>query len=178
MRPVRQHGSVDRHGRGKDILKPGFFLRVPTHFTIERNEPMKKRFRQQAFTLLEIMLVVVIIGMLLSVAVVKIQGRAEQARETATKQDIEGSLRTALNLYELDNGTFPTTEQGLVSLYQKPATEPIPQKWRQYLEKKINKDPWGRDYIYRYPGTHNTESYDLSSFGKDGVESDDDIKNW
>jgi general secretion pathway protein G len=143
-----------------------------------RNDFRIRTSTTRAFTLLEIMLVVVIIGMLLSVAVVKIQGRAEQARETATKQDIEGSLRTALNLYELDNGTFPTSEQGLTALYQKPATEPVPQKWRQYLEKKINKDPWGRDYIYRYPGAHNTESYDLSSFGKDGVESDDDIKNW
>ena len=130
------------------------------------------------FTLLEIMLVVVIIGMLLSVAVVKIQGRAEQARETATRQDIEGSLRTALNLYELDNGTFPTTEQGLGALYQKPASEPLPQKWRQYLERKANKDPWGREYVYRHPGVHNSESYDLSSLGKDGVESDDDIRNW
>jgi general secretion pathway protein G len=139
---------------------------------------MKRRLRNHAFTLLEIMLVVVIIGMLMTVAVVKIQGRAEQARETAAKQSVEGSLRTALNLYELDNGTFPTTEQGLNALYQKPGGEPQPQKWRQYLERKPGQDPWSREYIYRYPGTHNPDSYDLSSMGKDGVESADDIKNW
>ena len=124
------------------------------------------------------MLVVVIIGMLMTVAVIKIQGRAEQAREVATKADIESAFRTALNLYELDNGTFPTTEQGLMALYEKPSSEPVPKKWRRYLEKKPNQDPWQRDYIYRYPGVHNAESYDLSSLGKDGVESDDDIKNW
>jgi general secretion pathway protein G len=134
---------------------------------------------RSAFTLLEIMLVVVIIGMLLTVAVVKIQGRAEQARETAARADIESAFRTALNLYELDNGTYPTTEQGLIALYQKPSSEPVPKKWRQYIDgKKLNEDPWHRGYIYRYPGVHNPDSYDLSSLGKDGVESDDDIKNW
>lgn len=139
---------------------------------------MRHNTRRQAFTLLEIMLVVVIIGMLLSVAVVKIQGSAEKARITAARQDIEGSYRTALNLYELDNGTFPTTEQGLKALKDKPAGEPVPQKWRKYLEQATFKDPWGREYVYKCPGSHNADGYDLLSLGKDGVESDDDIRNW
>lgn len=124
------------------------------------------------------MLVVVIIGMLVTVAALKIQGSAEKARITKAQADIDGNLRTALNLYELDNGFFPTTEQGLAALYKKPATEPIPVKWRGYLDKAPPQDPWNRDYVYRSPGTHNTDSYDLVSLGKDGVESDDDIKNW
>lgn len=137
-----------------------------------------RRTRRNAFTLLEIILVVVIIGMFLSVAMVKIQGNTEKARQTAAKQDIDGGLRTALNLYELDNGNYPSTEQGLASLYQKPSTEPVPQKWRQYLERQPPKDPWGRDYAYKCPGIHNPDGYDLSSSGKDGVESEDDIRNW
>ncbi|MEI6875688.1 MAG: type II secretion system major pseudopilin GspG [Verrucomicrobiia bacterium] len=139
----------------------------------------RTRFLQGGFTLLEIMLVVVIIGMLLTVATVKIQGNAEKARLTAARSDIEGSLRTALGLYELDNGRFPSTEQGLKALVEKPTSEPQPPSWRQYLEKKTPpKDPWGRDYVYACPGVHNVDSYDLSSLGKDGVESEDDVRNW
>ncbi len=138
-----------------------------------------RKTREAAFTLLEIMLVVVIIGMLLTVASVKIQGNAERARLTAAHSDIDGALRTALGLYELDNGRFPTTEQGLKALVEKPASEPVPLNWRQYLEKKTPpKDPWGHEYIYISPGTHNPDSYDLSSLGKDGVESEDDVRNW
>ena len=132
-----------------------------------------------AFTLLEIMLVVVIIGMLLTVAVVRIQGSSDKARMTAAKSDIDGSLRTALGLYELDSGAFPTTEQGLKALVEKPAGAPVPSNWRKYLEKNSPpKDPWGRDYIYTCPGTHNAEGYDLLSWGKDGIESEDDVQNW
>ena len=134
---------------------------------------------RSAFTLLEIMLVVVIIGMLMGVAIVKIQGNTDKARLTAAKSDVDGAFRTTLNLYELDNGTFPTTEQGLKALVEKPTSEPVPRNWRQYLEKKtIPKDPWDHDYVYISPGVHNPDSYDLSSLGKDGVESNDDIRNW
>ena len=128
---------------------------------------------------MEIMLVVVIIGMLLAVATVKIQGNAEKARNTAARSDVEGALKTALGLYEMDNGCYPTTEQGLKALVEKPAGDPAPPHWRQYLERKtIPKDPWGQDYVYVCPGTHNTDGYDLSSLGKDRVESEDDIRNW
>lgn len=139
----------------------------------------RSRFLQGGFTLLEIMLVVVIIGMLLTVATVKIQGNAEKARITAARSDIEGSVRTALGLYELDNGRYPSTEQGLKALVEKPTSEPLPPNWRHYLEKKTPpRDPWGRDYLYLCPGVHNPEGYDLSSLGKDGVESEDDVRNW
>ncbi len=137
------------------------------------------RGSRRAFTLLEIMLVVVIIGLLVTAVSVKIQGNAEKARLTVAHSDVEGSLRTALGLYELDNGHFPSTEQGLKALVEKPTTEPIPPNWRQYLDKKTPpKDPWGREYLYLCPGTHNPDSYDLSSLGKDGIESEDDVRNW
>jgi general secretion pathway protein G len=125
------------------------------------------------------MLVVVIIGMLLAVATVKIQGNAEKARITAVRSDVEGALKTALGLYEMENGVYPTTEQGLKALVEKPTSDPVPPHWRQYLDRKtIPKDPWGRDYVYVCPGAHNPEGFDLSCLGKDGTESEDDIRNW
>ena len=134
----------------------------------------------KAFTLIEIMLVVIIIGVLVAMGVTNISGRGEQARKTAAKTDIEANLSNALDLYQLDNGRYPSTEQGLNALIQEPSIDPVPMKWSgPYLKKKkVPKDPWGRDYIYSCPGTHNADGYDLSSFGKDGVESKDDINNW
>ena len=83
-------------------------------------------------------------------------------------------------MYELDNGRYPTTEQGLKALVVEPTTSPVPNNWSgSYLKKKkIPKDPWGNPYVYGNPGTHNTEGYDLYSYGPDGVEGDDDIVNW
>lgn len=135
--------------------------------------------RQGGFTLLEMMLVLAIIGILMTAATVKIQGNAEKARITAARSDVDGALRTALGLYEMDNGFYPTTEQGLKALVEKTTSDPSPKNWRQYLEKRtLPKDPWGRDYVYACPGAHNPDTYDLSSLGKDGVESEDDIRNW
>ena len=135
---------------------------------------------KNAFTLIEIMLVVIIIGVLVAMVVPNLSGRGEQARRAAAKADIESNLSTALDLYELDNGKYPTTEQGLISLLQKPGGTPEPVNWSgPYLKKKqIPKDPWGRDYVYIAPGKHNIDEYDLSSQGPDGVESADDIGNW
>ena len=135
----------------------------------------------KAFTLIEIMLVVIIIGILVAMVVPNFAGRGEQARRQAAKADIEANLTTALDLYELDNGRYPTTEQGLNSLIEKPTSTPAPTNWNgPYLKKKkkIPQDPWGRDYVYVSPGVHNTEEYDLSSYGSDGVESADDVTNW
>ncbi|MBL8992786.1 MAG: type II secretion system major pseudopilin GspG, partial [Spirochaetia bacterium] len=92
-------------------------------------------------------------------------------------------IAAALDDYESDNGKYPTTSQGLVALSVKPAQEPLPQNWQgPYLKKKTVKDPWGRDYIYRSPGAHRPQSYDLYSLGADGKEggegSDRDIVNW
>jgi len=134
----------------------------------------------RGFTLIEIMLVVIIIGILVAMVVPNMSGRSEQARITAAKTDIESNLSTALDLYESDNGRYPTTQQGLQSLLEKPTSAPIPANWNgPYLKKKkIPKDPWGNDYVYVAPGQHNKDEYDLSSKGPDGAESEDDVVNW
>ena len=131
------------------------------------------------FTLIEIMIVVVIIAALAAMVVPRLTGRSEQARIAVATADIQGNIATALKLYELDNGTFPTTEQGLQALLEEPSSDPAPLDWRgPYLEKKPV-DPWGNTYEYRSPGTHNTNGYDLFSVGRDGVAgTDDDIGNW
>ena len=130
--------------------------------------------------MIEILLVIVIIGVLAAMVVPNFAGQGEKARRAAAKTDIEVNLSTALDLYELDNGRYPTTEQGLRALMEEPTTTPAPKNWNgPYLKKKkIPKDPWGQDYVYVAPGTHNTDDYDLSSHGPDGSESSDDISNW
>jgi len=135
---------------------------------------------KKGFTLIEIMLVVIIIGVLVAMVVPNIAGRSEQARNTAARTDIESNLATALDLYKLDNGGFPTSEQGLSALLTEPSASPAPIKWSgPYLKKKkLPKDPWNRNYAYAYPGEHNKDSYDLSSLGPDGIESKDDATNW
>jgi len=129
------------------------------------------------FTLVEIMLVVIIIGALSAMIIPRFVGRGEQAKVKIAKSDIEANIPTALKLYELDNGAFPSTEQGLNALRVKPATNPIPQNWSgPYLEKEPI-DPWGRSYVYVCPGVHRSD-YDLSSKGKDETSDKDDIVNW
>ena len=137
--------------------------------------------QRKAFTLVELMLVVIIIGILVAMVVPRIAGRSEQARRAAAKADIESNLAIALDLYELDNGNYPTAEQGLNALITTPTSAPVPESWNgPYLKKrKIPLDPWGRPYKYVSPGVHNTEDYDLSSLGPDGVEGGgDDITDW
>ncbi len=135
---------------------------------------------KNAFTLIEIMLVVIIIGILAAMVIPNMAGRGEQARVAAARADIDANLSTALDLYELDNGQYPTSEQGLNALLAKSSSSPVPTNWHgPYLKKKrIPLDPWGREYKYAAPGINNTEEFDLSSYGPDGVESQDDIVNW
>jgi general secretion pathway protein G len=131
----------------------------------------------KGFTLVEIMLVVIIIGALSAMIIPRLAGRGDQAKTKIAKSDIEANIPTALKLYELDNGTFPTTAQGLNALKAKPSTNPIPQGWNgPYLEKEPI-DPWGRPYVYVSPGEHRPD-YDLSSKGKDESSDKDDIVNW
>ena len=136
--------------------------------------------RRDGFTMIEIMLVVIIIGILSAMVIPNIAGRGQQARISAARIDIETNIAQAFDLYELDNGRFPTTEQGVKALITKPESSPVPKSWNgPYLKKKkVPTDPWGEKYKYECPGVQNTEGYDLSSLGPDGVESEDDITNW
>ncbi len=137
--------------------------------------------KSKGFTLIELMLVVIILGILVAMVVPRLAGRTEQARRAAAKADIESNLAVSLDLYELDNGVYPTTEQGLTALITEPTSSPVPPNWNgPYLKKKkLPVDPWGRPYIYVSPGVHNKEDYDLYSYGPDGVEGGgDDVTNW
>ena len=135
---------------------------------------MLMRKNQQAFTLLEIMLVVTIIAILMGAAIYKLAGNVEIAKHTAVTADVQ-ALGTQLKLYESMNGFFPTTEQGLQALVTPPETDPKPARWYQ-LFKEMPKDPWHNNYIYRCPGVKNPGSYDLYSAGPDrqADTSDDD----
>ena len=120
------------------------------------------------FTLIELMVVVVILGILAGLIVPRIMGRPEEARQAKARIQLE-SLDTALKLYRLDNGDYPSTEQGLQALVEPPSVGDLPRNWRQggYLDKgRIPKDPWGNEYMYLCPGIE--EEYDLISYGADG----------
>jgi general secretion pathway protein G len=145
-----------------------------------RNES-KGRF--EAFTLIELMVVIVILGILAVFVVPRLTKRPEDARVTKAKIEIS-NLEQALELYYLDNGMYPSTEQGLRALVEKPQSGDIPQNWKTggYLAKgRLPTDPWGNEYVYISPGNHNSD-YDLYSLGKDGQEGgeeyDADITNW
>ncbi|MDD5408588.1 MAG: type II secretion system major pseudopilin GspG [Candidatus Omnitrophica bacterium] len=133
---------------------------------------------KSAFTLIELMLVVIIIGVLGAMVLPRLAGRSEQAKAAVAKSDINANIATALDLYELDNGRYPTTEQGLAALTTKPGDLSEGANWNGPYLKKEPKDPWGKDYQYKYPSTHEGVDYDLYSLGADGIESDDDIGNW
>jgi general secretion pathway protein G len=141
---------------------------------------MSQRRRQRGFTLVEIMVVVVIIGILGMLVVPKLLGRTGEARVTAAKTDI-ATLMQALKLYKLDNQRYPTNEQGLTALVQKPTTGPAANGWKEggYLEK-LPKDPWGNNYQYLSPGLHG--EVDVFSLGADGqpggTGEDTDVGSW
>lgn len=141
-----------------------------------------KTICNRGFTLIELMVVIVILGILAGLIVPRIMGRPDEARQLKAKIQIE-SIETALKLYKLDNGSYPGTEQGLQALVEQPATGNIPTKWREggYLEKgKLPKDPWGNDFVYLSPGVHG--EHDIISYGADGVPGGEgknmDINSW
>ncbi len=141
---------------------------------------MHKHNAQQGFTLIEVMVVVVILGILAALVVPKIMSRPDEARVTKAQQDIR-ALEAALKLYKLDNYTYPTTDQGLEALVMRPTSEPLPKKWKGggYLDR-LPLDPWQNEYLYLSPGING--ELDLFSLGADGQEGGEgvnaDLGNW
>jgi general secretion pathway protein G len=134
------------------------------------------------FTLIELLVVILILGLLIGIVGPKLIGRGDDAKVSAARIQIE-SLSSALKMYKLDNGAYPSTEQGLQALVSQPQSGNVPKRWREggYLEKsKVPQDPWLNDYIYMSPGAHG--DFDIMSYGADGVAGGDsynkDITNW
>lgn len=148
---------------------------------MERIPSGRNRMRGRAgFTLLEIMVVIVILGLLAALVVPKLIGRTEEAKRTQTRLQIK-NIEQALQLFKLDNGFYPATEQELTALVRAPEIGRVPKNYRKggYLDR-VPKDPWGNHYVYVSPGSHG--DYDISSYGADGVQGgegeDADINSW
>jgi general secretion pathway protein G len=134
--------------------------------------------RSRGFTLIELMVVIMILGVLAALVVPRVMSRPDEARVVAAKQDI-AQIMQALKLYRLDNSRYPTTEQGLQALAQRPTSGPVPNNWKSYLDKVPN-DPWGRPYQYLSPGVRG--EIDVFSFGADGQSGgsgfEADVGSW
>ena len=142
----------------------------------------KLRYDNLGFTLIELMVVIIILGILAMWVAPKIMGRPGEARQVKARLDIQ-NLENALKLYKLDNGIYPTTEQGLLALVEQPESGTIPKKWKAggYLEKgRVPKDPWGNEFVYLSPGLKG--DFDIISYGLDGAPGGEgenkDINNW
>ncbi len=131
----------------------------------------------RGFTLIELMLAIIIIGVLVAMVAPRLAGKSQQAKEAAAQADIKAHLSAALDLFEMHNGRYPTTGEGLAALRTAPSGAT---GWRgPYLKRGVPVDPWGKPYVYRSPGQNNREDYDLFSTGPDGIEGTaDDITNW
>src|SRR2546425_5798739 len=136
---------------------------------------MSSRNNRSAFTLLEIMLVVTIIGLLLAAAIYKMTPSLDVAKQTRVEADVQ-MIKTMLLAYSGRNGFYPTTEQGLKALVMKPDSDPMPTMWTQLMDS-VPKDPWGTEYIYRSPGQRNPDRFDLFSEGPDRIPDTAD-DNW
>jgi len=137
-----------------------------------------RRHWSRGFTLVEVMVVVIILGVLAALIVPRVVGRTEEARAVAARQDI-AAIMQALKLYRLDNGRYPSNEQGLKALAEKPALEPVPGNWKSYLDR-MPKDPWGNPYQMLNPGVRG--ELDVFTLGADaqpgGSGPDADIGSW
>ena len=130
---------------------------------------------QRGFTLIEVLVVIIILGLIASLVVPRITGRLDEAKVEATKIQMR-AIKDTLEQYKLDNGTYPTTEHGLKALVEKPNTPPVPLRWRSYLDK-LPEDAWGRNFVYLSPGIN--KPFELRSFGPDGKEdTEDDLDVW
>jgi len=137
-----------------------------------RNPKSEIRTSPQAFTLIEILLVMTIIAILAAIVIPRMVGRSEQARQTAAHADLS-SIKTALDAYEVDNGFYPKSLQDLI---QQPSNA---RNWHGPYLDNLPQDPWGNPYVYSYPGRHNPSGFDIYSVGPDGkAGTDDDIGNW
>jgi len=137
---------------------------------------------QQGFTLIEILVVIIVLGLLAALVAPRIIGRVSEAKSATARTQIE-LFSVALDNYRLDNGYYPTTDQGLAALRVAPTSEPVPRNWRgPYLRKGVPLDPWDRPYIYRSPGEQDPSGFDLLTLGRDGqpggAEEDADITSW
>jgi general secretion pathway protein G len=145
---------------------------------IERNRSLNAMNSVSGFTLIEVMVVVIILGVLAAIVVPRVMDRPDEARITKAKQDIR-ALEASLNLYKLDNFTYPTTDQGLEALVQKPGGTPEPKNWKKYMDR-LPKDPWGEPYQYLSPGTQG--EVDIFSLGADAQQGGEgvnaDLGNW
>jgi len=143
---------------------------------------MPPRRRTTGFTLVEILVVIIVLGLLAGLVAPRIIGRVSEAKSATARTQIE-LLVVALDNYRLDNNRYPTTAQGLEALRSKPSAEPVPANWRgPYLRKRIPLDPWGRAYVYASPGEQNPDAFDLQSLGRDGApggaDEDADVQSW
>ena len=142
-----------------------------------RIHPTSRKSRRNAgFTLLEMVIVLGIIAMILGGAIFAMRGIGDSAKLTQVKNDC-ATLRSVLEMYKLNGGQYPTTQQGLRALVEKPTSAPIPRMWSKVADK-VPLDPWGNEYLYRYPGKKNAMDFEIISRGKDGQEgTDDDISS-
>jgi general secretion pathway protein G len=125
---------------------------------------------RDGFTLLELLVVIIVLGLLAGLVAPQIFGRVGDAKVTTARTQMS-LLGTALDSYRLDNGAYPTSEQGLQALREKPARQPMPANWKgPYLRKDVPLDPWDRPFLYRAPGSRNPTGYDLATLGRDGQE--------
>lgn len=144
-----------------------------------------KRVALQArhgMTLIEIVVVIIVLGLLAGLVAPQIVGRVSEGRSATARTQLE-LISVALDNYRLDSGAYPTTEQGLAALREKPTASPVPGNWRgPYLRKGVPQDPWGRAYSYQSPGEHNKSEFDLFTLGRDGEpggeDENADVTNW
>ena len=149
--------------------------------TAYRSRRSSRFVRRPGFTLIEILVVIVVIAILATLVAPNIFQHVGAAKDATAKSQIE-MLGAALDAYRLDNGRYPSTEQGLGALWEKPTLDP-PANWKApYLRKPVPLDPWGRPYVYLFPGQVNAQGYDLVSYGADGKAGGDgedaDITSW
>ena len=142
----------------------------------------RPRARRRGFTLIELLVVIIVLGLLAGLVGPQILGRVSEAKSKTARTQIE-LIALALDNYRLDNGSYPTTEQGLTALQERSTREPVPRNWRgPYLRKAVPADPWGRPYLYRSPGEGARTGFELSTLGRDGQpggeDENADVTSW